>query len=1184
MRAFILLALLFINSFAADSADDSFSKVAPIFAKHCLDCHAVDDPEGKFIIENHDLIMKGGESGPAIIPGKADESLLVKMVEGKFEQDGKVKFMPPGKREKLNPDEIAAIKSWINAGAPAPSETTVVAKEIVVPKITPKVPPRRSIHVLAFTPHGNLLAVGRSGEVELHSTESQSLVRTLSGPAGNVNGAVFSSDGKTLYAAGGDVGISGEIRVWNISDGKLLRTITGHTDAIYGLALSPDGKTLATGSYDQKVKLWSTENGAELRTLTGHNGCVYALDFRADGKILASASGDRTIKLWNVATGERRDTLSQPLKEQYTVAFSPDGTLLAAAGVDKRIRVWQISAEATETTNPLLHSKFGHDGAILNLAFSADGKSLISSAEDKTVKLWEVPAFKERRALATQPDWSPALAFINKDKAVAIGRLDGTLAYYEADSGNPLAPPKPELARLEPRGLQRGIATKLKLTGKFLQNATAIKFSDTNLSATILTEPAPKPTELWIEVTSPPTLPRSTHELSVVTPTGETARQKIYLDDLPQLVETETSSAENPQKIPSLPITIWGTHHVSGDSDTFHFSANAGDHLVFDAAAKSIASKADLVLRLLDSSGKVIASNNGFDNSSDPLIAHRFAEAGDYQLQVEELVLGGSADHFYRISIGAFPFVTAVYPPIVPRTAETKIELIGFNIPDELRTQPINASKGTALEVKLDSEHVRWRNDFKLQIADAPIALESEPNNSHTNATSLQAPGLATGRFLTGDHEDWFRFESKSGQDWIIETSAARVGSPVDTKIEIRDAAGKPILRTLLQATRESAVTFRGIDSNTPDCRVENWEEMELTQYLYLSGEVVRLFRAPQGPDSGFLFYPLNSKRRNYFDTTASAHADAEPCYIVEPHPPGARLVPNGLPVFEVNFENDDDADRTLGTDSKVSFRAPADGAYFVRVTDTRNFTGDRNLYTLTVRPAKPSFKIRIEGVNPTVAKGSGQRFAVYAERIDGFEGEIRVEISDLPSGFIASTPLTIQEGHTTAFGTLNATDSATTPAADHRSKILAFAEINGQPVERTETLGKITLADSAPLYVTLESTAQGGARLLPSFSEITIAPGGIVPAHLKIRRNGHTELVTFQVENLPHGVIVDNIGLNGVLIPKDQNDREIFFRAERWVPQTDRLCYAIANEAGRQTSLPILVKVRPASVPLASQ
>jgi hypothetical protein len=57
--------------------------------------------------------------------------------------------------------------------------------------------------------------------------------------------------------------------------------------------------------------------------------------------------------------------------------------------------------------------------------------------------------------------------------------------------------------------------------------------------------------------------------------------------------------------------------------------------------------------------------------------------------------------------------------------------------------------------------------------------------------------------------------------------------------------------------------------------------------------------------------------------------------------------------------------------------------------------------------------------------------------------------------------------------------------------------------------------------------------------------------------------------------VIVDNIGLNGVLIPKGQNEREIFLTAAKWVPETDRLCFAIENQVGRQTSLPVMLHVR---------
>jgi hypothetical protein len=205
--------------------------------------------------------------------------------------------------------------------------------------------------------------------------------------------------------------------------------------------------------------------------------------------------------------------------------------------------------------------------------------------------------------------------------------------------------------------------------------------------------------------------------------------------------------------------------------------------------------------------------------------------------------------------------------------------------------------------------------------------------------------------------------------------------------------------------------------------------------------------------------------------------------------------------------------------------------------------------------------------MNPKVGKGSGQRFAVNADRIDGFEGEIKVELTNIPSGFVVSNPVIIQEGHTSAFGTIYANESAVAPT--NTILLVAAAEINGAPVRREAgTLGTIALNDSAPLYVTLDPGPSG-------VPEITIAPGGIVPAHLKIRRNGHTELVTFQVENLPHGIIVDNIGLNGVLIPKDQDEREIFLAAARWVPETDRLCFAVSNEAGRQTSQPILIKVR---------
>jgi hypothetical protein len=92
---------------------------------------------------------------------------------------------------------------------------------------------------------------------------------------------------------------------------------------------------------------------------------------------------------------------------------------------------------------------------------------------------------------------------------------------------------------------------------------------------------------------------------------------------------------------------------------------------------------------------------------------------------------------------------------------------------------------------------------------------------------------------------------------------------------------------------------------------------------------------------------------------------------------------------------------------------------------------------------------------------------------------------------------------------------------------------------------------------------------------ELTLAPGQLIPAWLKLKRNGHEDLVTFFAENLPHGVIVADIGLNGVLIPKGESERKIFFSADKWVAEQDRLFYMIEQQAGRQTSRPVLLKVR---------
>jgi WD40 repeat protein len=1181
-KSFALLILLSV-AVRLGAAAPEFSHIAPLLSEHCLDCHGSHDPEANFVMETFETLMKGGESGAAIVPGKSEESLLVQMIEGRFEKNGKKKIMPPGKRPKLTADQIASIRAWIDAGAQAPAGS-LITQEIKVPTITPAGIVRKPVTAIASTSAKAIFAIARHNEIEIRSSENRNLVRKLTGHRGSINGLVFSADGSRLFSAGGESGLPGEVREWNLADGTSVRSYDGHKDSVYGIALSPDGKRLATGSYDQKIKMWNTETGKEIRTLSGHNGCVYALAFRPDGKILASASGDRTVKLWDAATGERRDTLSQSLKELYTVAFSPNGKHLIAAGVDNRIRLWEISDAATETTNPLLMAKFGHEGAILKLAFSFDGKMIVSSADDRTVKLWNASDLSEKLTLPNQPDWSPALAFSHDNKAVAIGRLDGEYEIFDTVSGKPVPLPAPEITRIEPRGIERGTETKVSLFGKNLHGVTNIVFGTGSFKVRVDDSERQDERTAWI---SPATdLPRSAYEFSAISDHGSSGKVKLYVEDIPQI-----SSLSAGTNLLTFPIGVWGTHAKPGDSDKFKFEARKAQTLVFNFSGREIGSKADGVLTIMDESGKVLASNNGFDGSPDPFLTFTFPSSGTYQLNISEQLLGGSFEHFYHLTAGEMPFVTGFFPLVVGTNQEADIQLIGPMLSGDAKVHITTKGAGE-IDLPMEQTKVRFRRKFKVQVSDLPQSTEKEPNDSPEQATWFHAPGSISGRLWSSKSvpdSDIFAFDAKKGEKWILETTAARRGSPLDTRIEVLSTDGKPVERLMLQAVRNSAVTFRGIDSNTADCRVDNWEEMELNQYLYLQGEVVKLFRAPQGPDSGFLFYSLNGKRHCFFDTSATTHALEEPCYIVEPHPPGTKVAANGLPAFKLYYANDDDGERKSGSDSKLYFNPPADGKYLIRVTDSRGFSGERFVYELTARLAKPDFHLTIGPSNLSIAAGSGKSFTVSADRIDGFEGEIKLDITGLPPGFSVSTPLVIEAGQNSASGTIYCSLDAPAPGTNASSpKIVASAMLEGHSVSREMGgLGMLKKDDQPKLFVKFEPDAGNmiAKGMVPAEQplEITIAPGTIVPAWLKVKRNGHTDLITFTVENLPHGVIVDNIGLNGVLIPKEQNERQIFLKAAKWVPESDRLCYAVENQAGNQTSRPLMLHVRRSSPQTAS-
>lgn len=450
----------------------------------------------------------------------------------------------------------------------------------------------------------------------------------------------------------------------------------------------------------------------------------------------------------------------------------------------------------------------------------------------------------------------------------------------------------------------------------------------------------------------------------------------------------------------------------------------------------------------------------------------------------------------------------------------------------------------------------------------------------------VRPPAKVNGVIEHPNDSDEVIFEAREGEEWICEVKAARMKSPLDSVVEVLTEDGKPIQRVLLQAMRDSWFEFRGKDSKqSGDFRIFNWREMELNEYLYCNGEVVKLWLYPRGPDSGFNVYPGSGMRHTWFGTSARTHALGEPCYIVKPLAPGEKPLANGLPVFPIYYENDDDPKRRLGNDSKLSFVAPEDGIYRVRLRDVRGFGGKDFKYELTMRVPDPDFTVSQNYGSPKIFRGSGRDFVVKTERFDDYEGEIRVEVKDLPPGFSVTSPILIEAGQETAMGLLSVAADAPMPTAEQAkaATVTAVAKINGQEVRKElGALGELKLTDEKPkLSVEIVPDPDSGDPKVneQGVLELIIRPGETIHAMIKAKRAGFGGRIDFgntdSVRNLTHGLIVDNIGLNGLMIPAGQDEQHFFITAAPWVPNSSRLFHLKTGAAGGQTTRAVLLHVR---------
>ncbi|HEY6167056.1 MAG TPA: DUF1549 domain-containing protein [Verrucomicrobiae bacterium] len=123
--AILATAGLSLRCVAADDGIEFFEKkIRPLLAEYCFDCHHPDNKiKGELRLDSREGWMAGGELGPVIVPGKPEESLLIKAVRY---TDAKLQ-MPP--KRKLSDAQVAELEAWIKMGAPDPRTNPTVTKK-----------------------------------------------------------------------------------------------------------------------------------------------------------------------------------------------------------------------------------------------------------------------------------------------------------------------------------------------------------------------------------------------------------------------------------------------------------------------------------------------------------------------------------------------------------------------------------------------------------------------------------------------------------------------------------------------------------------------------------------------------------------------------------------------------------------------------------------------------------------------------------------------------------------------------------------------------------------------------------------------------------------------------------------------------------------------------------------------
>lgn len=627
----------------------------------------------------------------------------------------------------------------------------------------------------------------------------------------------------------------------------------------------------------------------------------------------------------------------------------------------------------------------------------------------------------------------------------------------------------PRITAVTPSGGQRGTVVEVTVTGVNVGLGTGLVFEGSGLTVEAVTpEPSTPPAKQGEKPAksagAPPQPKNATGKLAarvriapdaepgiramrVLTPRGPSDVGWFVVGQWPEVAEREPNNTLAQAQEISLPATLNGRIDPAEESDVFRVHARAGQTLVFEVVASRTGSALDSILSLQDGTGRELALNEDF-NDRDSLLAFTFPADDDYFLVLRDLRNQGSSNHTYRLSMGEIPYVTAAFPAGGKPGETVPMKLCGFNLGPTRSahvTLPADAAPGL-LPMTL-ALPAGVSNPITLAVADTPELIEVEPNDDAAQAQKVPVPATIDGRISptrasAGPDADCYRFVAQKGQKLVLEVTARRCGSPLDSVLSILDAAGKELATNDDAVGKDSRLAFTAPATGEYLARVTDLQERGGPEYTY------RLSIALAAPEFRLTFTPdrlaVGRGGRTALAVTAERLGDFEGEIAVE-----VAGLPKGVTVAGPSRIRAGQKSTILvltappdaaieASAFRVSGAATIDGKVVrhtaqgveERTEDEEGAPHPAKLLTAAVTEP-PDMVVSALPEKLTLARGGSAEVTVKIARKPGFTARVPLAVLGLPAGVSAGDDPSIPEKQTEAKVTLKAEAEATLGATE---------------------------------------------------------------------------------------------------------------------------------------------------------